>query len=273
MIDVGNGRPLVLIPGIQGRWEWMRPAVKALAARFRVLSFSLAGERTSGYPFDPTLGFDNFVAQIDRVLDTADVQRAVLCGISYGGLIAARYAGLRPERTHALVLASALAPGYAPDARVRFYSRAPWLLSPLFCVNAWRRSRPEVRAALPGRRERLAFSAGQLWRVAANPTSPALMRDRMRLLDGIDFASSVASIDAPTLVMTGEAELDRVVPPPHTLGYVRLLPHAQCFTLERTGHIGIVTRPAQFAEAVASFIARAADARCADAEQSRKVAG
>ena len=27
MIDIGSGIPLVLVPGIQGRWEWMRPTV------------------------------------------------------------------------------------------------------------------------------------------------------------------------------------------------------------------------------------------------------
>ena len=270
MVDLGSGPPLVLIPGIQGRWEWMRPTVEALARHFRVLSFSLAGERTSGHVFDPALGFDNFIVQIDRVLEEADVRSAVLCGVSYGGLIAARYAALRPHRTDALVLASALAPGYTPDARVRFYSRAPWLLSPLFVMNAWRRSRPEVRTALPGRRERLAFSAGQCWRVAANPTSPALMRGRIRLIEGLDLTSSVREITAPTLLITGEPELDRVVPPDHTLEYAALLPHAERLTFERTGHIGVVTRPARFAEAVAAFVSGAA---AEGHERPRRVAG
>jgi pimeloyl-ACP methyl ester carboxylesterase len=272
MIDLGTGTPLVLVPGIQGRWEWMRPTVTALAKHFRVLSFSLTGERTSGHAFDPRLGFDNFVVQIDRVLAEADVSDPVLCGVSYGGLIAARYAALRPHRVRALVLASALAPGYTPDARVRFYLRAPWLLSPLFCVNAWRRSRREIRAALPTHRDRLAFSAGQLWRVAAHPTTPALMRDRIRLLEGVDFAASMSSVVAPTLLITGESALDDVVPPHHTLGYTRFLPHAEILTFERTGHIGLVTRPVAFAERVAEF-----DARTASADQSgrgaRRVAG
>ena len=30
MIDVGSGTPVVLIPGLQGRWEWMAPTVDAL---------------------------------------------------------------------------------------------------------------------------------------------------------------------------------------------------------------------------------------------------
>lgn len=273
MIDVGTGTPLVLVPGVQGRWEWMRPAVNALAKHFRVLSFSLAGERTSGHVFDRRLGFDNFIVQIDRVLEVADVRSAVICGVSYGGLIAARYAALRAQRTRALVLASALAPGYTPDARVRFYLRAPWLLTPLFCVNAWRRSRGEVRAALPKARQRLAFSGGQLWRVAANPTSPALMRDRVRLLEGLNFAASIESITAPTLLITGEPGLDHVVPPHHTLGYARLVPHAETLTFERTGHIGIVTLPAQFAATVAAFVERAELAAVAGREGPRKAAG
>jgi pimeloyl-ACP methyl ester carboxylesterase len=256
MLDTGDGIPLVLVPGIQGRWEWMRPTVRALAARFRVLTYSLAGESTSEHAFDRRLGFDSFVVQLDRVLDEAGLRDAVVCGVSYGGLIACRYAGLRPQRVRALVLASALAPGYAPDDRVRFYARAPWLLSPLFCVNAWRRSRPEVRTALPGFRERLAFSAGQIWRVAAHPTSPGRMRDRIVLLEGLDFVPCVGSITAPTLVTTGEPELDHVVPPDHSAGYLRLLPQAEHRTLERTGHIGVVTRRERFAESVADFVAR-----------------
>jgi pimeloyl-ACP methyl ester carboxylesterase len=271
MVDIGSGPPLVLVPGIQGRWEWMRPTVEALAGHFRVLSFSLAGERTSGHAFDPRLGFDNFVVQIDRALEEAGVGSAVICGVSYGGLIAARYAVLRRSRVHTLVLASALAPGYSPDARVRFYSRAPWLLSPLFCVNAWRRSRPEVRTALPGRRERLAFSLGQAWRVAANPTSPRWMRDRIRLLEGVDFEEGLASVTAPALLITGEPDLDRVVPCDHTLGYTRLLPHAQHVILGGTGHIGVVTRPSQFAQAVAEFVERTD--RRAPHERFRRVAG
>ncbi|PYR01316.1 MAG: alpha/beta hydrolase, partial [Acidobacteria bacterium] len=34
IIEYGGGDPLVLIPGIQGRWEYMRPAIEALAASF-----------------------------------------------------------------------------------------------------------------------------------------------------------------------------------------------------------------------------------------------
>ena len=56
VIDRGSGAALVVIPGIQGRWEYAEPAIEALAERFRVISFALAGERSSGFPFDEARG-------------------------------------------------------------------------------------------------------------------------------------------------------------------------------------------------------------------------
>jgi 3-oxoadipate enol-lactonase len=148
-IDVGSGIPIVLIPGVQGRWEWMRPTVRALSRDFRVLTFTLAGEPTSGEPLDPRLGFDTFVAQIDRVLDRAGVREAIICGVSYGGLIAVRYAALRPERARALILVSTPPPDYRPDAVVEGYLLTPWLRSPLFLARATRRGCREIAHALP----------------------------------------------------------------------------------------------------------------------------
>ena len=58
----------------------------------------------------------------------------------------------------------------------------------------------------------------------------------------------------PTLVITGEAALDRVMPVEGTREYARLIPNARVVMLERTGHLGIITRPEAFAEIVASFV-------------------
>ena len=114
IIDVGSGPPLVLVPGIQGRWEWMKPAVEALRTRCRVLTFSLADEPSYGGTFDEARGFDAYVEQIREALDAGAIATATICGVSYGGLIAAKFAALHPERVSALVLVSALPPGWSP---------------------------------------------------------------------------------------------------------------------------------------------------------------
>ena len=74
IVDKGRGTPLVLIPGLQGRWEWMRPTVDALAEHHRVLTFSLCDERSSQFPCDPAKGFDNFVEQ-ERLRSIAQASR------------------------------------------------------------------------------------------------------------------------------------------------------------------------------------------------------
>ncbi|MBW8896248.1 MAG: alpha/beta fold hydrolase, partial [Acidobacteria bacterium] len=97
-------RKLIVIPGVQGRWEWMKPALDELAKRCRAVSYTLCGDLGSEMTFDRTLGFDNFIRQLDRVFDRSGIERAALCGVSYGGFIALRYAALRPERVASLVL-------------------------------------------------------------------------------------------------------------------------------------------------------------------------
>ena len=110
IIERGAGTPLIVVPALQGRWEYFAPAVDALARSFRVMTFSLRGEL--GCPrIEPGRGIDNFADQIAAALDSRGLERAIVCGISFGGLAALRFAAERPERTAALVLASTPGPG------------------------------------------------------------------------------------------------------------------------------------------------------------------
>jgi len=261
MVDVGSGPPLVLVPGVQGRWEWMRPTVDALAGRCRVLSASLAGDPGSGTAFDPALGFDAFVAQMDALREAAGLERAAVCGISLGGLVALRYAAERSERVSALVLVSTPGPRWRPNPRQAGYVRRPWLSAPLFAGSAWRRLGPEIVAALDGWWPRARFTARHLARIIWSPPSPRRMAERVRLAAAVDFAGTARRVRAPTLVVTGEPDLDRVVPVNGTREYAALIGGARAVTFERTGHIGLVTRPARFAEIVGEFVEMAHGSR------------
>ncbi len=253
MIDIGEGTPIVLIPGIQGRWEWVRPAVDELARRQRVVAFSLCDEPTSGFDYEPSLGFDNYVSQVNQAMDRAGLRSAAVAGVSYGGLIATEFAARHPERVSRLVLVSALTPTWTPDARVRFYLRAPRLLSPLFVLTAPGRLRAEFAAAEPRVVRRLGALAQHGLRAARAPMSPTLMARRVRWAGQHRFADPEA-VEAPTLVVTGEPDLDRIVPIASTRGYLDRLRSAEYVVLARTGHLGIVTRPEAFADTLERFL-------------------
>lgn len=252
IIDRGSGTPVVLVPGIQGRWEWMRPAVDALSRRCRVITFSLADEPTSGVPFDENYGFDNYLRHVNEVLDRAHVSSATICGISYGGLIAALFSARYPARAHGVIVVSAIPPSWRPDARVRFLIRAPRLFSPLFCVNSMRLL-PEMVSAKDGFRSAVPFAVRHVGTVMRYRFSPGLMARRVQLLDGESFEAEIAQLRIPALIITGEAGLDRVVPVSLTRDYLRLWPQARAASIARAGHLGPITKPDEFADLVAQF--------------------
>jgi pimeloyl-ACP methyl ester carboxylesterase len=253
VIDRGTGPAVVLVPGIQGRWEWMRSTVDALASRCRVVTYSLCDEPTSGDPCLPELGFENFMRQIETVLDRARLDRAVIAGVSFGGLIAAEFAARHPERVSGLVLASALPPTWVPNRRERFYMRAPLLGSPAFVLTAPARLLPEVFAARPTMEGMAAFVVSHTRNIVRAPTRPRRMARRAQWAVDHRFGS-LGHVEAPALVITGEDHLDRVVHPSVTREFVRLLPRAEAVVLPRTGHLGLVTAPDRFAALIADFV-------------------
>ncbi len=267
LVDRGHGPPIVLIPGIQGRWEWMRPTVEALAGHFRVLTFSLADEPSCGRPVAARgATFDAYVEQVCEALAQAGLERAVICGISYGGLIAAAFATRHPEQVTALVLVSALPPTWRPDERIRRYLRAPRLMAPLFCLGSVRLL-PEFVTAAGGRAAGLADALGHAWRALTHPFGPSRMAGRAVGVEQVVLGDP-ARMSAPVLVVTGDPALERVVPVALTLQYTRMWPGAEVARLERTGHLGSVTTPAAFAALVRQFVSRHGAGAGADGEQS-----
>jgi pimeloyl-ACP methyl ester carboxylesterase len=253
IIDVGSGPPLVLVPGIQGRWEWMKPAVDALAQQCRVITFSLADETSSAGSFDPSRGFDNYVEQIREAMEQSGVSHASICGVSYGSLIAATFAARYPERTASLIVVSGVPPSWKPDRRIRFYLRAPTLLSPLFCVASLRLY-GEIAAANSGVLSGIGAAVRNGVNVASHMFSPRKMAGRVRMLESLNLEGELRTVHTPVLVITGEPDLDRVVPVHVTHEYLHLWPHARAATLRCTGHLGLITRPAGFAQLVVPFV-------------------
>jgi pimeloyl-ACP methyl ester carboxylesterase len=252
IVDRGSGTPVVIVPGVQGRWEWMLPAVDALSSRVRVITFSLADEPTCSAPFDAAHGFDCYVRQVADAMDAAGVESAVVCGVSYGGIIAAAFAARYPHRVIGLVLVSAIPPSWKPDERVRVLTSSPRLMTPLFCIGAFRLY-SEIAIARGGTLAGVRFMMFGIGIVLRYPFRPTLMARRPHLLDRLDLEPDIRRIERPVLVITGD-EPDRVVPAHLTREYLQLLPQARAATIPRTGHLGLITRPDVFADLIVDFI-------------------
>jgi pimeloyl-ACP methyl ester carboxylesterase len=264
IVERGQGDPLVLIPGIQGRWEYIRPAVDALAEFHRVITFALADEPSAGVARrEPSEGqnggtgpsIDALAHHIDAVLDELGTQRAVICGISFGGLVALRFAARYPARTQALVLVSTPGPRWRLRARHEVYARWPRVLGALFLAETPWRVRHEIRTALPDRRARRHFRREVLRTLVTAPLSVSRMAVRARLAASHDRLTDCAAVSCPTLVVHGDQALDHVVHVGGTAEYATLIRGARSVTLEQTGHLGSLTRPHELAAIINRFLA------------------
>jgi 3-oxoadipate enol-lactonase len=232
----------------------MRPSLVALSKYARVISYTLSGDFGSGAPMDPAQGFSVFIRQLEDVMQRAGVTRVALCGVSFGGVVAAHYAALRPDRVSHLIVASSPGPGWKPTASQAAYVSRPWLSMPAFGITGASRVGIEVAAAFPGWSARIAFALRYLGVALRFPMLPHLMARRVRLLQEVDLVADCARIQAPTLVITGESSLDRVVPVASTKEYVNQIRGARYAMMDRTGHLGSLTQPDRFARIVGEFV-------------------
>ena len=115
----------------------------------------------------------------------------------------------------------------------------------------WRSAKPV--AAFPSIASRLKFALTAGARVLMAPASPARMARRIRWAKAHHFADPHA-VKAPVLLLTGEAALDRIVPVDVTRRYLNEFDEAEHVVLQRTGHLGLVTRPDAFAGVLERFV-------------------
>jgi pimeloyl-ACP methyl ester carboxylesterase len=241
--EQGVGAPLVLIPSLQGRWEYLRATVEALAQHFRVVTFSLDAPDLDGY-----------ARQVEDAMAAAGLERAIICGVSFGGLVALRFAAAHPAMCDALVLASTPRPTMQLRPRHQMYARSPRLFGPIFIAESPWRVHAEVRSAIPDMKGRLRFSLDSLKTLIRAPLSFTGMASRAHMMTAEDVSNDCPRISVPTLVVTGEPGLDHVVPVEGSSAYGQLIPGARVLVLERTGHLGSITRPDAFAALVHDFI-------------------
>jgi pimeloyl-ACP methyl ester carboxylesterase len=252
--DQGSGHPIVVVQPLQGRWQWTAPLLRELARHARTITYTFCGELGSGRQTGARVGIDEYLAQLRDVMDAAGVKQAALCGISFGGVVAARFAAAFPERVTGLVILSSPGPGWRPSATQAGYVARPWLSLPAFAAGALRRVTPEILSAIDtwGARVEFALRYGAI--AVRYPSLPHLMAERVRMVESLDLGADCARITAPTLVVTGEPRLDRIVPVESTRRYADLIPNARYVMMERTGHQGVLTQPRRFAALVSEFV-------------------
>ena len=98
-LDIGSGKPIIMLPGMEGAKEFWRQQWPALAEHYRVIP---CGYRRRPLRRHPTVA--HYADDIVALMDELDIDRAAVISESFGGMVAQELATTHPERVAALVL-------------------------------------------------------------------------------------------------------------------------------------------------------------------------
>lgn len=102
-LDIGEGDELVLIHGLGNRKEAWMPQL-SLSSNYRLILIELRGHGTSIEIEDLTV--EIFAKDIIEVLDFLNIEKAHICGLSLGGIIAQEIYKQHKERVKTLILSN-----------------------------------------------------------------------------------------------------------------------------------------------------------------------
>lgn len=200
--------------------------------------------------------FDDWVADLESVVEALGLERFPLLGVSQGGAVAVAYAARHPERVSSLVLCGAYARGRAVRAGSEEEKRAAALDLELARVG-WGRDDPAFRQVfaaqfLPDgtRADWAAFD--QLQRRTTSPDNAVRFLTEFAR---IDVREQARELRCPTLIM--HSRDDHRVPMRFGEELAALIPDSRLVALASNNHLLTATEPAWqvFRDELRAFLA------------------
>jgi pimeloyl-ACP methyl ester carboxylesterase len=242
----GDGQPLVLVPGLAGSFELLGPLARELARNYHVVSYQLRGEDDC-FALRRRFGLRDLVDDLREFIDWHGLERPVICGVSFGGVLALEYAaaypnqvqavgiqgvGVRFERGLVQRIASLVLSGYPlpPDS--------PFVNQFFNLLFGGRQTRPLFE-----------FVTRQCWQ-----TDQSVMAHRLHLVERLDLGTRLGRVKAPVYVLAGDRDL--LVSPNSLQELSECLPNGRGEMLDGCGHLAFATHPRLVAERLHAFVQR-----------------
>jgi pimeloyl-ACP methyl ester carboxylesterase len=249
-----DGRPLVFLHGVTGRWQAWLPVMTAFAAGWRVYALDFRGHGRSGRTPGAYRAVD-YAADVVAFLRRRVGQPAVVIGHSLGAIVAIAVAADTPEAVRAVVLEDP--PLAVFDDQEGIAGRPE---QPVFAV--WR---DLAAAGLP--RERLfaalaeqqpgadaaALGARTLTLSQLDPdVLTAVLENRGR--EGYGLAARLGRIACPVLLQQGNVDLGSAVDDARVAGARALLARCTFEHFPAVGHGIHAGQPFAFCRSVRAFL-------------------
>ena len=243
--DIGNGVPLLLIHGFPLDRTLWRTQIAGLSQIFRVIAPDLRGFGQSSDTDGEAVTMDQYAADLKSLLDSVNVKRAVIGGLSMGGYIALAFYAQYADRVKGLILANTRA---IPDSEEGKQSRlanaqkvgeagSNFLIETLAPKMLGPAAKPEIEIAVRSMmaRQRTPGVMSALRGMAARPDRTTLLR----------FAT------VPALIVSGSE--DALIPPGDSEAMHALIPNSRLVIIPDAGHLSNLEKADAFNHVVREF--------------------
>ncbi len=233
----GSGPAVLLSHGYSATCRMWDGQIAALRDRYRVIVWDMRGHGQSDSPEDQSAYSEaHTVADMVAVLQACDEQRAVIGGLSLGGVMTIAFHLAHPEMARALMLFDT-GPGFKNDtARQAWNDRA---------MERARDLEQRGFASLgPSAEVRMAQHRG--------PAGLARAARGMLTQHGDRLIRSLETIAVPTLVLVGSEDTNFLAATDYM---ARKIPNATKVVIQGAGHAANLDQPEAFNRAVEAFLA------------------
>jgi pimeloyl-ACP methyl ester carboxylesterase len=246
--DVGSGLPVVFLHAFPLNRTMWDPQVTALVGESRciALDFRGLGESKSSGPFS----MDRYADDVAAVLDTLLIPHAVIVGLSMGGYVAFAFWRRHRERVRAMVLSNTRATADVEEV----IARRRQLIEIARTQGSTGVANAQI-AGLVGKttREKRPDIYDALHRMMAQAPTGGVVGAIHALIERPDSTATCATIDVPTLVISGDEDV--ITPPKEASRLSAAIRGSRLEILQGAGHLSNVERPAAFNTVVSEFLA------------------
>ena len=250
--EAGEGVPIIFIPGLTEFKEAFSFQFRGLQSNYRVISYDVRRglKRVTDYTIE------RLVADLRNFMRGMDLNSAVICGHSFGGLVAMQFALDYPEETKALILVSSF-PAKPQDVSAdRFTS---WISAGGHPYHASFGAMVKLHMArLLGRKsagtmviehqvaevKTIAHQSAQVNRIT--------VAERMKIIAKADFSATLGEIIAPTMIVAGAKDRSFFLSSAQAL--YEGIPDSSLEVIEDSAHFCFLTRHDQFNLLVDDFL-------------------
>ncbi|MCX7878317.1 MAG: alpha/beta hydrolase [Ignavibacteria bacterium] len=228
--------------------EMWKPQTEALRGEFRVITYDLRGFGKSDYG-DGHFTIDMHVGDLISIIDTLNINKPVICGLSMGGYIVLRAIELYQNRFSGAILACTKSEADNNPAKIKRSDQMVLLKSGRkdeFTESFVNSALSEV--SISSKTEVVEF----IKKIISEQKVESICAGLMSLAARTDTTDSLEKIDIPLLIISGRE--DRLVPPEFSKILYGKTKNSEIVVINECGHFPNLEKPDEFNKSVRDYM-------------------